>query len=168
MDAGDEDVFDDEDDTAGFNTINKIKTKLYNEGFSDGRLQGIKDLVHQRVKEGLKRGIEVGIISGTLYSECSMFFHRFNSTNKSKMDELLGNIRHILLAVLPHEVDTSKLLPELQLRLQELSIMVETEENQLLQKYNEFIDRLKLIEEKFGLVTHDAASNCCGGSGTCN
>ncbi len=164
----DEDIFDDNDDVE-ISSANKVKSKLYNEGYSDGRLHGVKNLVYQRVKVGFKRGIEVGIICGALYSECNMFHHRFNNVKKDSMDVLLGNIRRILLEEFPNEVDTSKLLPELYLHLHELAMTVEAKENQLLQKYNEFVDKLKLIDEKFGPVvsTHDATSNCCAGTGTC-
>jgi hypothetical protein len=168
MDLFDDDVFDGKDDIS-LNNINKIKSKLYNEGFSDGRLQGIKDLVYQRVKEGFKRGMEVGMICGALYSECSIFHHKFNAVDKNKLDELLKKIRHILVDELPNEVDTSKLLPELQVNVQELATMVEVEGDKLLQKYNEFLDGLKRVEEKFGPVvsTNDAAKKCCGGTGAC-
>ena len=164
----DEDIFDDNDDIE-ISSANKVKSKLYNEGYSDGRLHGVKNLVYQRVKVGFKRGIEVGIICGALYSECNIFYHRFKNVNKDTMDVLLGNIRRILLEEFPNEVDTSKLLPELYLHLHELAITVEAEENQLIQKYNEFIDKLKLIDEKFGPVvsTHEAASKCCTGTGAC-
>ena len=161
-----EDIFDDNDDI-DVKSANKVKSKLYNEGYSDGRLHSIKNLVYQRVKVGFKRGIDVGIICGALYSECNMFYHMFKDTNRGKMDFLLDNIRRILLEEFPSQVDTSKLLPELHLHLHELAMIVEAKENQLTQKYDEFVDKLKLIDETFGPVvsTHEGASKC--GAGTC-
>ena len=159
------DVFDCNDDIE-VKCINKIKTKLYNEGYSDGRLQGIKDLVYQRVKVGFQSGIEVGIICGSLYSECSIFCHRFNYVKNSTMDVLLDNIRRILLEELPHEVDTSKLLPELRTHIHDLEAIIEREDGQLVQKYSDFIDRLKLVEARFGPTTSTVAG-CCTGTGAC-